>query len=351
MSTTNFETGLFQFVASEVAGCPTPLLKQVIRDTVQDFCRSTQCWQELLKPIDLKKDISRYSVQPSGTDREIHKVINVSQGKADESVHDGTDSLFWTAAAGQGTWDFASATRSYAGGLSIDTSLTVNTDFATFARGRDFATGSHKHLYGVIYNTSWTASTDDIAIQFYLDGSTAGNSLNLSDYIDEEVLNEWQIFKIPLSDFGSSANIDTIRFTIANAPNSFLDSIRILLDNEPKPMVLRGFADFSMDGFQTIALNTRPSSDRDNELWVRVCNVPSATGTVLESQLYDRYKQYLASGVKWKLFAMTNTSWGDINQSYYHESYYKNGKTVCMTDFKNLLTNYRPIVRITGGIL
>ena len=349
MATTNFETGLFQFVTNEVAGCPEPLLKQVIRDVVRDFCRETQCWQELLKPIDLKADISRYSVQPSGTDREIHKVIGVSKGKGDESIHNGTDNLFWTATAGQGTWDFASTTRSYSGGLSIDTSLCVDTDYADLARGRDFSAGSHKFLSGVIFNTAWTANTDDIAVQCYLDGSTTGSSLNISDYIDEEVLNEWQIFKIPLSDFGSIPTIDTIRFTIANAPNSFLDSIRILLDNQPKPLSMAPLYDYSMDGFQTVVLNSRPSSDFDNQLWIRVCNVPSATGTAIDSMLYDRYQTALASGVKWKLFAMSNSSWGDINQSYYHEAYYKNGKNSCRTDFSSLLTNFRAQVKINGG--
>lgn len=346
MATTNFETGLFKFVANEVAGVSPVLLNQITRDLVRDFCRETQCWQELLKPIDLKADISQYSVQPSGTDREIHKVIAVYQGKNDESVHNGTDDLYWTGAAGQGTWDFASTTRSYAGGLSIDTSLCVDTDYATLARGRDFTTSSHTYLYGVIYNAAWTADTDDIAVQCYLDGSTAGNSLNISDYIDEEVLNEWQVFKIPLSDFGSIPTIDVIRLTVANAPNSFLDSIRILLENEPSSTLnLSPRTDFTMDGFQTVALRGRPSTNLDNQLWIKVCNVPSATGTAIDSEIYDRYKDVLSSGIKWKLFAMGNAEWGDMNQSMYHEHFYKNGKNRLRTDYKNLLTNYRPIVR------
>jgi len=349
MATTNFETGLFKFVTAEVAGVPEVLLNQIIRDLVQDFCRDTQCWQELLKPIDIKADVQRYSVQPSGTDREIHKVMSAHQGKNDESVHDGTDDLYWTATAGQGTWDFASTTRSYNGGLSIDTSLCVDTDYATFARGRDFTSTSHTYLQGVIYNTSWTANTDDIAVQFYLDGSTTGSSLNISDYIDEEVLNEWQVFKIPLSVFGAINSVDSIRFTIANAPNSFIDSIRILLNNTPSAFNLQARNDYSMDGFQTVRLRTRPSTDLDNQLWVKVCNVPSATGTAINSELYDRYKNVLASGVKWKLFAMGNSEWGDINQSMYHERYYSDGKNRCRTDFKNLLTNYRPRVLLRSN--
>ena len=348
MATTNFETGLFKHITAEIAGTPEPLLNQVIREVVQDFCRETQCWTESLKPIDIKADVSRYSVQPSGTDREIHKVISVVQGKLDEKVHDGTDELYWTATAGQGTWDFASTTRSYSGGLSIDTSSCIDTDYATFARGRDFTTSSHKYLYGVIFNTSWTASTDDIAVQFYLDGSTAGSSLNISDYIDEEVLNEWQTFKIPLSTFGSIASVDSIRLTIANAPNSFLDSVRILLDNTPSISRLRPSTDFTMDGYQTISLNSRPSEDKPNQLWAGVCNVPSATGTAINSETYDRYQTVLASGVKWKLFAMANSSWGDLNQSMYHEAYYKNGKNRCRDDIRNLKTNYRSQVKIGG---
>ncbi len=349
MATTNFQTGLFQFVVNEIAGCPEPLLNQVIRDVVQDFCRDTQCWEELLKPIDTKKDVTRYSVRPSGTDREIHKIMNVLTGQNDEPVHDGTDTLAWTASAGQGTWDFASSTRSYAGGLSIDATATVDTDYAELTRGRDFSTNDYRHLQGVIYNSSWSAGTDDIAVQFYLDGSSVGNSVNISDYIDEEVLDEWQIFTIPMSDFGSIPNVDVIRLTVSNSPDSFLDSVRILLDAVARPRTLSARSDYAVDGFQTVVLTNRPSEDRDNDLWVKVCNVPSAASTSLESEIYDRYKDVLARGVKWKLYSMANSSWGNVDLSIYHEAYYLAGKNRIRTDYKNKRTNFRPIVSVRGG--
>jgi hypothetical protein len=150
-----------------------------------------------------------------------------------DGIHNGTDSVLWTASALSGTWDFASTTVAQAGTKSIDALATVNNSEAQLERGSTISTGAYTAMTGYIYITSWSSSgTKEVRVRNRLAGVDAGDILDLSNYIDTNTLGSWQKFSIPIADFNmGTVNIDQLVVTTIDigggaAPNYYLDTIQ-----------------------------------------------------------------------------------------------------------------------------
>lgn len=149
---------------------------------------------------------------------------------AADGVHDGTDSVLWTATALSGTWDFASTTQAKAGTKSIDATATGNNSEALLTRSSTIMAGDFIALHGFIYITSWPGTgTKDVRLQLSNGGVDTGVEINLIDYIEIGIVGSWQPFIIPTADFGAGTidelSIKTISQGGGGAPDYFLDEI------------------------------------------------------------------------------------------------------------------------------
>ena len=157
--------------------------------------------------------------------------VDGSAGGASDGIHDGTDSVLWTASALSGTWDFASTAQAKAGTRSIDATGTTGGDQALLSRGSAITAGTYTVFTGSIYLTSFNAAKNEITVQFRLAGVPDGIDVNIGDYIDAGTLNAWQDFSIPLSIAGVSGDIDEMVVTTVvssgSNPNYYLDELKL----------------------------------------------------------------------------------------------------------------------------
>jgi hypothetical protein len=159
--------------------------------------------------------------------------VDASFSGTPDGIHNGTDSVLWTASALSGTWDFASTTQAQAGTKSIEAINTVNNDEAQLERGSTITPSDYEAMTGYIYITAWPGSgTKDVELRARLAGVDVGNSVNLSDYITVGTLNTWQKFTIPLADLGLGGDpidqliVKTIDIGGGAAPDYYLDTLQ-----------------------------------------------------------------------------------------------------------------------------
>lgn len=150
-----------------------------------------------------------------------------------EGVHNGNDSALWTATAVQGSWTFNSTAQAQSGTRSIDATGTNNNAEARFDDATTTDMTNYIALSGWIYITGWETTGDkNVEIEARLNTVLVGNSVRLSNYINENVFNQWQKFAIPKADLGlSTQTVDELRVrTISGgagaAPNYYLDNIQ-----------------------------------------------------------------------------------------------------------------------------
>jgi hypothetical protein len=160
---------------------------------------------------------------------------DASVGGTPDQVHNGIDSVLWTAAATVGSWAFNETAQAHTGTKSIDATGTVNNDLATISKGSSMTIANYQALTGWIYITSWsTSGTKDVQIEGYNSAtvSVEGTTINLSSYIDTTLFNTWQKFTIPFVDFAfTSSTLDAIRIRTIDVgagapPNYYLDDIQ-----------------------------------------------------------------------------------------------------------------------------
>lgn len=158
--------------------------------------------------------------------------VNASGAGTLETVHNGTDTVHWTASALIGTWDFASTAQANSGTKSIDATGTRNGDIAAFVKGSDLVVTDYSALRGFIYITSWPSSGNkNFEFTVFLNGAAIGSTVQLSSYIGTNSLNSWQLFEIPITDFGiTAANFDEIRLDVVDAgqgsaPKAYFDDL------------------------------------------------------------------------------------------------------------------------------
>ena len=127
---------------------------------------------------------------------------NVAFSGTPDGVHNGADSVLWTASALSGTWTFNSTAQAFSGTRSVDATATVNNDEAQFQRGSTINLSSYVAFTGAIYISSWASANKNVQIRFRNAGVDVGTSINLSTYINTAVIGSWQTFAIPVSAFG-----------------------------------------------------------------------------------------------------------------------------------------------------
>lgn len=161
--------------------------------------------------------------------------VNAAVSGTPEQIHNGIDSVLWTASALSGTWVFDSTAQANTGIRSIDATATTNNDTALISKGSNLDMRGYSALTGFIYITNWSPSgTKDVRLQWRNSGTTSGLLIDLSTYIDTTSFNTWQKFTIPLSDFGaaSSAIINELTITTVDVgpgppPDYYLDDIQL----------------------------------------------------------------------------------------------------------------------------
>lgn len=165
------------------------------------------------------------------TDGNVNQNVNATGAGTLTVVHNGTDTVAWTAAATIGTWDFASTAQAHTGTKSIDATGTRNGDIATFST-TSLTLTAQESLRGYIYITSWPSSGNkDIEFALESGGATVGSPKSLKPYIDTSLQNQWQVFEIPVTDFGATVStIDAIKILVVDsgqgsAPKAYFDDI------------------------------------------------------------------------------------------------------------------------------
>jgi len=118
---------------------------------------------------------------------------------------------------------------------AVDATAAANDDAAQFARPSSIDLSGYTAITGYVYITGWSAvGTTEVELYGW-DTATSlqvGSAVNLGDYVDTGILNEWHKFTIPLGDMDlSGETIDALRVrTVAIgtvAPNYYLDFMRI----------------------------------------------------------------------------------------------------------------------------
>lgn len=157
--------------------------------------------------------------------------VDGSSSGATEGIHDGTDSVLWTASALSGVWDFASTTQANSGAMSVDATATIDGDQAQFERASSIDSADFATLTGAIYLTKYNATRNSIPFNFLLAGTPVGIDINLGDFINTATLNSWQSFTVPLSDFVLVGDIDQMvvetATTSGSPPGYYLDDLNL----------------------------------------------------------------------------------------------------------------------------
>jgi hypothetical protein len=160
---------------------------------------------------------------------------DASTGGTPDRVHNGIDTILWTASAIAGTWTFNDPAQAHISAQSIGATATVNNDVAQIAKGSNLTIANYVSLTGWIYITGWsTSGTKQVNVVGWDTGTAAAvsSSVNIGNYVDTTTLNTWQKFTIPFADFGfTSTTLDAIRITTVDIgagppPNYYLDDIQ-----------------------------------------------------------------------------------------------------------------------------
>lgn len=152
-----------------------------------------------------------------------------------DPIHDGIDSVLWTASAISGTWTFNSTAQAFAGTRSVDATATIGGDVAEFDKGSTVTAANYTSLTGYIYITSWpTAGTKEVLIYCWdtVGGVQVGSSVDIGNFVNTSTLNSWQQFTIPLSSLSGTANFDAVRVETIDvgpqgAPDYYLDNLQL----------------------------------------------------------------------------------------------------------------------------
>jgi hypothetical protein len=146
----------------------------------------------------------------------INMNINATPTGTPLKIHNGLDTVEWTASSIIGTWDFESTTQKKAGSKSIDGTSTVNNDTCQFLNpAGDVDLNNYVSISGWIYIGNWPAQGVKELNIYGWDSGTAsivGTSINLGNYVNTGTLNVWQKFSVNLTDMLlNTATIDSIR--------------------------------------------------------------------------------------------------------------------------------------------
>ena len=136
--------------------------------------------------------------------------INAAFGGTPEKIHNGTDSVEWTATAVSGTWDFASTDEAKNGTKSIDASLSING--STFKMQNGAITANYEAITGWIKITKWDQGDDSISIYGWDTTANAqiGDAVQIENFVSQTEIGSWQPFTLQTTDFAfSTTNINS----------------------------------------------------------------------------------------------------------------------------------------------
>jgi hypothetical protein len=160
-------------------------------------------------------------------------------------IHDGIDTVLWTASAivGGPHWDFTSTAQAHGGTHSIDATGTNNGDIAQFAKGSALTLANYVAVTGWIYlDAAWpTSGTKQILLYGWDTGTglQVGNAINIGNYINRGRVGTWQSFAVPLADFGfTQTTIDAFRVQTVDVgpelpPSYYLDDLQVEEQGSP----------------------------------------------------------------------------------------------------------------------
>lgn len=152
-------------------------------------------------------------------------------------IHNGTDTVAWTAAAVTGGgFVFNSTAQALDGTQSIDATVSANNDTAGFTAPAPLNPTSFTSFRTGIYITAFpTSGTKDVVLQWYNGGAPVGNSVSIKPYVNILNTNVWQIADIPLVDFGLAGVplFDELRITTVDSgqgapPDYYLDVLQLV---------------------------------------------------------------------------------------------------------------------------
>jgi hypothetical protein len=154
-------------------------------------------------------------------------------GNSNEIIHNGIDSIEWTASAIIGTWDFASTNNPDTGTKNIEMISATIADTAQLNRGSDVTMNAHTGFAGRIYIGALGNPVLDEISFFAWDtgtGTQVGNQIDIYDYVSKDLIGVYQSFTIPLIDMGLvSATFDALRIQVAGIGGASFDLDNIVL--------------------------------------------------------------------------------------------------------------------------
>jgi len=167
-----------------------------------------------------------------------------------EKIHDGTDSILWTASdiVGGGKTTFNSSDRNHTSGgaLSVKVDNSPVNDIFQFDKGSDLDLSGYVSISSWInVDKDWKAG-DDIEIYGWDTGTNlqVGDSVGLQNYFDFSSYDTWHKLNIALEDMSiEESTLDALRVRIVAAegksPKFYLDDIQFEQTGAPIPFELR----------------------------------------------------------------------------------------------------------------
>lgn len=160
--------------------------------------------------------------------------VNVTYAGTPDKIHDGTDSVLWTASTITGDWTFDSTDQNHtpAGSKSIDATATKNGHVMQLAKGSSIDLSNYSAITGWVYLVDWSVGSGINMWGFDTGtGLQVGDIVDISKYLDTTILNAWQKFAIPLSDFGlATSTIDAFRIMTVKGlidQDYYLDDLQV----------------------------------------------------------------------------------------------------------------------------
>lgn len=167
-------------------------------------------------------------------------------------IHDGGDTVAWTPVADAGAWNFADTTTPYSGAACVSISSANNNDSATFS-GATIDGNNYTSVSLELNLEAYNEINSSIDMTFFLSGVQQGVSVNVADYINATMLNEYQRVSVPLSDLG----IESLTFNEVNLTVSRTAGIRPSFRLDEFEIEQSGGIEFtvSTDGVNDIVVN------------------------------------------------------------------------------------------------
>ena len=161
----------------------------------------------------------------------INMAVNASPTGTPERIHNGTDDDYWIGSAITGVWIFDSTDQAYSGSKSVDGTQTSHNSQCQFYRSTNpvsiFDLTNSTSISGWIYLETWpiTGVKELNFIGWNILTGAVGTVVNLGNYINTGIFNEWQKFTITLEDMSLvGQSIDSVRLqNISSGPGSPID--------------------------------------------------------------------------------------------------------------------------------